>query len=191
MRNIVSFTFAAVLLITSLSFGQPKLIKVNIKTNKGDILLSLNETKAPKTVENFLNYVNSGFYEGTIFHRVIKGFMIQGGGLTADLSRKKTNPSIINEADNGYTNRPGTIAMARRGDPNSATSQFFINTGDNQSLNFKSKSAQGWGYCVFGRVISGMEIVKQIEATKTGSKNGYRDVPLETIIIEKVTVVKE
>ncbi len=162
---------------------------VHITTNKGDIEIELNAEKAPTTVKNFLEYVNSGFYNGTIFHRVIKDFMIQGGGFTADMAQKDTYAAIGNEADNGLSNDKGTIAMARTGDPHSATAQFFINLKDNDFLNFKSKSMQGWGYCVFGKVTKGMDVVEAIGVVPTGRVRGMQDVPKDPVIIEKVVVV--
>jgi len=163
--------------------------RVKLETTQGVIVLELAPHRAPRTVENFLNYVNEGFYDGTIFHRVIKGFMIQGGGLTAGMERKPTRDPIPNEADNGMKNRRGSIAMARTGDPHSATAQFFINTVDNSPLDFSEKSTQGWGYCVFGRVVQGMEVVSAIEDLDTGRKGPYQDVPRETVVIQKATVV--
>jgi len=163
--------------------------QVSIMTSKGEIVVELRPEKAPKTVENFLEYVNSGFYENTIFHRVIKGFMIQGGGLTADLNKKKTRDPIRNEADNRLSNRKYTIAMARTNDPHSATSQFFINTANNTPLDFKNQSQAGWGYCVFGRVIKGMEVVDAIENVKTSSNGMMNDVPVETIVITGAKVL--
>ena len=165
--------------------------KVSIKTNMGTIVLQLNPEKAPATVKNFLDYVDSGFYDGTIFHRVIKKFMIQGGGFKEDMTQKPTESSISNEADNGLGNEKYTIAMARTSDPNSATSQFFINTKDNSFLNFKSKTPQGWGYAVFGKVIKGQDVVDNIENSATGTSGGMRDVPTTHVIIEKMTEVKE
>ncbi len=164
---------------------------VKLETSLGEILIKLNEEKAPKTCENFLKYVREGFYEGTIFHRVIKGFMIQGGGLDADLKEKKNGDPIKNEADNGLKNDKGTIAMARTPDPHSATSQFFINTVDNDFLNFRSADVDGYGYCVFGEVVEGMDIVEKIEGVKTATRSFYRDVPKETITILKASVVEE
>lgn len=159
---------------------------VTLHTNLGDIVIELNTDKAPITCENFVKYIKSGHYNGTIFHRVIKGFMIQGGGMTQTLEQKETLDPIDNEADNGLKNKAGAIAMARTQDPHSATSQFFINTVDNDFLNFKSKDLQGWGYCVFGKVVEGMDVVKKIEAVKTGSRGFYQDVPEEAVIIESV-----
>ena len=164
--------------------------RVCLTTNQGDIILELDSQAAPVTVENFLTYVKKGFYDGTVFHRVIKGFMIQGGGLTADLRRKATRDPIVNEADNGLKNRRGTIAMARTSAPHSATAQFFINTVDNDFLNHKAKTNRGWGYCVFGRVIEGLPVVVAIEAVPTAIKNGARDVPVAPVIIEHAAIMK-
>ncbi|NLD98977.1 MAG: peptidyl-prolyl cis-trans isomerase [Fibrobacter sp.] len=164
---------------------------VSIMTTKGEIIVELRPEKAPKTVDNFLTYVKSGFYENTIFHRVIKGFMIQGGGLTADFNKKKTREPIPNEANNGLSNRKYTIAMARTNDPHSAAAQFFINTATNDKLDFKNQSQSGWGYCVFGRVIKGMDVVDAIEAVKTSSNGMMNDVPDEAVVITKATVISE
>lgn len=164
---------------------------VRMETTKGVIIIELNAEAAPKTTENFLTYVNSGFYNNTIFHRVIKGFMIQGGGFEEGLRKKQTQPPVSNEANNGLKNLKGTIAMARTMAPHSATSQFFINTVDNPRLDFKSKSGPGWGYCVFGRVIEGMDVVTAIENTPTTARSGYRDVPVDPIVIKQVTILKE
>ncbi|WP_406020325.1 peptidylprolyl isomerase [Succinivibrio sp.] len=160
---------------------------ITLKTNLGDIVIELDYDKAPVTAKNFEEYVKSGFYKGTIFHRVIKGFMIQGGGLTADMDNKPTNAPIKNEADNGLKNDRGTIAMARTQDPHSATAQFFINTVDNSFLNFRSKDLNGWGYCVFGKVVQGMDVVDKIEKSKTTTVSYYRDVPVETVEILDAT----
>jgi peptidyl-prolyl cis-trans isomerase B (cyclophilin B) len=162
--------------------------RVRLETTKGDIVLELDRAKAPKTVDNFLSLVNSGFYEGTIFHRVIKGFMIQGGGLTEDMKQKAANTPIQNEADNSLKNLRGTIAMARTQDPHSATSQFFINTVDNAFLDFSSKTLSGWGYCVFGRVVEGMDAVDAIESFPTTTSGMYSDVPESPIVIKKASV---
>ena len=163
--------------------------QVTIKTSVGDIQLELNNEKAPITVENFKTIANSGYYEGTIFHRVINGFMVQGGGLTADMNNKSSGTSPIqNEASNGLSNDRGTIAMARTMDPHSATSQFFINHKDNGFLNHTGENSQGWGYAVFGAVTEGMEIVDQIAEVATGSSGGHQDVPIEVITIESVTI---
>jgi len=162
--------------------------RVHMQTTLGAIVIELDSQAAPNTVDNFLQYAKSGFYNQTIFHRVIKGFMIQGGGLTSDMQKKKTGAQIAIEADNGLKNVRGSIAMARTMDPNSATSQFFINTANNRNLDFTSKTTQGWGYCVFGKVVKGMETVDKIEKTDTTMRAGRRDVPAEPVIIKSVTV---
>lgn len=164
---------------------------VKLQTSEGDIVIELYVDKAPITVENFLKYVSEGFYDGTIFHRVIPNFMIQGGGFTPEMEQKKTHPTIKNEADNGLKNNRGTIAMARTPDPDSASSQFFINLKDNNFLDFKDKSMQGWGYCVFGKVISGMEVVDKIATVKTGSKGMHQDVPKRTIVVKTASLENE
>ncbi len=161
--------------------GNPQVV---LDTSKGKIVLELYPDKAPVTVKNFLAYVDARFYEGTIFHRVIPNFMIQGGGFTADMNQKPTNDPIQNEADNGLKNQRGTIAMARTNVPDSATSQFFINSVSNDFLNFKSKSAQGWGYAVFGKVVEGLDVVDAISAVKTGTSGRFRDVPAEPVVIK-------
>lgn len=161
-----------------------------MQTNKGNITLELYPDKAPKTVENFVNYTNAGFYDGTIFHRVIDNFMIQGGGFDQQMNKKTTRDAIPNEADNGLKNDYGTIAMARTRDPHSATAQFFINTKKNDFLNHTRKSANGWGYAVFGKVTDGIDTVKQINKVKTAPNKGMGDVPVEQVIIEKVTIIK-
>jgi len=160
---------------------------VLLKTTLGDITLELDDQKAPATVKNFLVYVDEGQFDSTIFHRVIDNFMIQGGGFTADMKQKSTHANIKNEADNGLKNMKGTIAMARTSDPHSASSQFFINTADNDFLNFKSATPQGFGYCVFGKVIAGDDVIAKIGKVKTGHKGGHGDVPNETIEIIKAT----
>ena len=166
-----------------------KMTQVTIKTSVGDIQLELNDEKAPITVENFKTIASSGYYEGTIFHRVINGFMIQGGGLTADMNNKSSGTGPIqNEANNGLPNDRGTIAMARTMDPHSATSQFFINHKDNSFLNHTGETSQGWGYAVFGKVTEGMEVVDKIADVPTGSSGAYQDVPEEVITIESVTI---
>ncbi|SCZ63695.1 peptidylprolyl isomerase [Thiohalomonas denitrificans] len=161
--------------------------RVEMETSKGKIVLELYPEKAPETVENFLRYAEDGFFDGTIFHRVIQGFMIQGGGFTPDMQRKPTRAPVVNEADNGLSNETGTIAMARTSDPHSATSQFFINVSDNRPLDFTGRTPRGWGYTVFGRVVEGMDVVKQIENSATTIRNGHRDVPEDNVIIEKVS----
>jgi peptidyl-prolyl cis-trans isomerase B (cyclophilin B) len=163
---------------------------VEMTTTFGSITLELDSEKAPKTVENFLSYVNDGFYNGTIFHRVIDNFMIQGGGFDANMQQKPTADPIENEADNGLTNDRGTIAMARTMDPHSATAQFFINVKNNDFLNHSGKNMQGWGYTVFGRVISGDDVLDKIRAVSTGTIAGHQDVPTESVIIESVAVVE-
>ncbi len=166
-----------------------KMTQVTIKTSVGDIQLELNDEKAPITVENFKTIALSGYYEGTIFHRVINGFMIQGGGLTADMKNKSSGTGPIqNEANNGLPNDRGTIAMARTMDPHSATSQFFINHKDNGFLNHTGETSQGWGYAVFGKVTEGMEVVDKIAGVPTGSSGAYQDVPEEVITIESITI---
>jgi peptidyl-prolyl cis-trans isomerase B (cyclophilin B) len=165
--------------------------RVKLSTTMGDIILELYPEKAPATVENFLQYVKDGYYNGTVFHRVINGFMIQGGGMDASLTAKPTRPSIKNEADNGLKNEPYTIAMARTNDPNSATSQFFINVADNQALNFKAKTPSGWGYAVFGRVIQGKEVVDKIKAVPTGNQGRYENVPTTPVTITKATILSQ
>jgi peptidyl-prolyl cis-trans isomerase B (cyclophilin B) len=164
---------------------------VQLETSMGDITIELNEEKAPKTVENFLNYVNSGHYEGTIFHRVIDGFMIQGGGMDAQMNERKTNAPIENEADNGLKNDKGTIAMARTQDPHSATSQFFINVKDNDFLNHSGKNMQGWGYTVFGKVTDGMDVIEKMRSVATGRFGMHADVPNEPITINSAKVVSQ
>jgi peptidyl-prolyl cis-trans isomerase B (cyclophilin B) len=165
--------------------------KVRLITSRGEIILELNRIEAPKTVENFLAYVNSGFYDNTIFHRVIKGFMVQGGGLSESMERKPTLSPIENEADNGLKNLAGSIAMARTQNPHSATSQFFINTVDNHSLDHRNKSMQGWGYCVFGKVTDGLFVVKGIENISTTTRNGRRDVPRTPVFIKQIIIVSK
>ena len=161
---------------------------VKLHTNFGEITLELDAEKAPITVANFLQYVESGFFNNTIFHRVIDGFMIQGGGFKPGMSQKPTKENIKNEADNGLKNNIYTIAMARTSAPHSASSQFFINIADNDFLNFSSPTAQGWGYCVFGKVSAGTEVIDKIRQVKTGSKSGHQDVPVEDVIIERAEV---
>ena len=163
---------------------------IQMVTNLGTISIELDAEKAPKSAENFLQYVADGFYDGTIFHRVINGFMIQGGGMTEDMNQKETGAPIENEADNGLKNLKGTLAMARTMDPHSATSQFFINVSDNDFLNHTSKTPQGWGYAVFAKVVDGMDVVEKIKGVTTGNHGMHRDVPLEPVIIERCEVVE-
>ena len=160
---------------------------VTLETTLGNIVIELNEEKAPETVKNFLSYVNDGFFDGTIFHRVIPNFMIQGGGFMPGMVQKRTEDPIKNEADNGLPNDRGTIAMARTNDPHSATAQFFINHNDNAFLNHTAPTGAGWGYCVFGKVTDGMDTVDAIAAVSTGNDSGHSDVPVETITITKAT----
>ncbi|GAF54056.1 peptidylprolyl isomerase [Psychrobacter sp. NPDC078370] len=164
---------------------------VELETNMGAIVIELNEEKAPKTVENFLNYVKSGQYDGTIFHRIIDGFMIQGGGMDAEMNEKPTNAPIENEADNGLKNDKGTIAMARTQDPHSATSQFFINVKDNDFLNHSGKNMQGWGYTVFGKVTSGMDVIEKMRSVPTGRFGMHADVPKEPVVINSATIITQ
>jgi peptidyl-prolyl cis-trans isomerase B (cyclophilin B) len=164
---------------------------VELHTNKGKIVLTLNADKAPNSVANFLDYVKSGHFDGTIFHRVINGFMIQGGGFDEDMNQKPTKDPIDNEAANGLKNRAYTIAMARTNDPHSATAQFFINVSDNDFLDFKSPSGSGWGYAVFGEVTEGKDVVDAIKSVKTSNKGFHQDVPVEPVVIEKAVVVGE
>lgn len=163
---------------------------VKLHTNHGTITLELDATKAPNTVNNFLEYVKSGFYTNTIFHRVIDGFMIQGGGFEPGMKQKSTNAPIKNEAANGLKNDIYTVAMARTNDPHSATAQFFINVKNNGFLNYSAPNPQGYGYCVFGKVIEGMNVVDAIRKVKTGNRGGFQDVPLEDVIITKAEVVE-
>ena len=166
--------------------------RVLMQTSMGEIVLELEPEKAPKSVENFLRYVNDGFYDGTIFHRVIDGFMIQGGGFTPDYEKKDTRPPIINEADNGLRNIIGTVAMARTSDPHSATAQFFINVNNSSFLDFRDKTPRAWGYAVFGRVIKGMDTVATIKGVYTGPGGPFpKDAPQEKVIIEKVTLISD
>lgn len=163
--------------------------EVIIKTSQGDITVELDEKAAPKTVKNFLNYVDKGFYNGTIFHRVISGFMVQGGGFDEKFQEKKTDAPVANEADNKLSNKVGTLAMARTNDPHSATAQFFINTKDNNFLDHSGKNTRGWGYCVFGKVTKGMDVVKKIEGVKTGNRGYHQDVPRENVVIKEIVRV--
>jgi peptidyl-prolyl cis-trans isomerase B (cyclophilin B) len=162
---------------------------IKMHTNHGVITIELNEDKAPESCANFKQYVQDGFYDGTIFHRVINGFMIQGGGFEPGMKQKETRAPIKNEADNGLSNINGSIAMARTNDPHSATAQFFINVKDNTFLDHTAPNAQGWGYCVFGQVVDGMDVVESIKGVATGSSGFHQDVPLEDVIIEKVEII--
>ena len=162
---------------------------VKLNTNKGTIVIEMFEKEAPETVANFLQYAKDGFYNGTIFHRVIDGFMIQGGGMEPGMKEKATRDSIKNEADNGLKNERGTLAMARTPDPHSASSQFFINVNDNHFLNFTAPNEQGYGYCVFAKVVEGMDVVDEIKGVATGTSGFHQDVPVEDVIIESVEIV--
>ena len=166
-------------------------MNVRFETTHGAIVLSLDAEKAPRTVENFVQYVRDGFYDDTLFHRVIDGFMVQGGGFAAGMQQKRTRAPIPNEADNGLRNQRGAIAMARTPDPHSATAQFFINVADNVFLDFKAKTDAGWGYCVFGRVTEGMDVVDRIKGVATTSRAGHRDVPAEDVVIDRASVVED
>lgn len=188
MNKTLKLTFAALALAAA--FNAQAETHAVIETNMGNISLSLDETKAPKTVANFVNYARKGFYDNTVFHRVIDGFMIQGGGFTPDMLQKSTDAPIANEAANGLKNTVGTIAMARTAAPHSATSQFFINVADNTPLNYTAPTPQGYGYAVFGKVSKGMDVVNKIAKTRTGYKMGHGDVPLQAIKIKKVYIVK-
>jgi cyclophilin family peptidyl-prolyl cis-trans isomerase len=170
--------------------GQAANPKVLIETSKGNITIELLTDKAPVTVKNFLGYVNSGFYNGTVFHRVIPDFMIQGGGMLPDMSEKPNGAPIMNEANNGLHNLRGTLAMARTNDPHSATSQFFINVADNEFLNHRGQSFEGWGYAVFGRVVSGMEVADAIAAEPRGNQGMHEDVPLQPVIMKQLALVR-
>ncbi len=191
MKYIMRFIGLFIVFIAFSAHAQSTDPKVQIQTNMGAIIVELDAKAAPKTAANFLDYVRSGFYDGTIFHRVIKNFMIQGGGLTPDMIKKPTRAPIVNEADNGLKNLTGTIAMARTPAPHSATSQFFINVKDNHFLNYRGKTNQLWGYCVFGKVVKGMEVVRAIETVPTVVKSGRGDVPAKTVIIKTVKIVEQ
>ncbi len=164
--------------------------RVQVETSKGSFVIELAADKAPVTVANFLQYVRSGFFDGTVFHRVIPGFMVQGGGFTADLERKAARPPIANEAANGLSNLRGTVAMARTGEVDSATSQFFVNLVDNTYLDHRDGTPRGFGYCVFGRVVEGMDVVDAIAAVPTGTVHGLANVPLEPVVIKRITVLE-
>ncbi|MEM6999013.1 MAG: peptidylprolyl isomerase [Pseudomonadota bacterium] len=166
-------------------------MKVQFTTSLGPITIELDSEKAPKTVANFVAYVESGHYDGTIFHRVIEDFMIQGGGMDKDMNSKPTNDPVENEANNGIRNEYGTVAMARTSDPHSASAQFFINTSDNGFLDFTAETQDGWGYCVFGKVTEGIEVVTNIEEKPTTTRNGHQDVPEEAIEIEKAALLDD
>lgn len=187
----IFMTVAFVLIVAGPPAAQAANPKVLMKTSKGDITLELDQDKAPITVKNFLSYVDEKFYDGTIFHRVIKGFMIQGGGLTPEFKEKPSKPPIQNEATNGLKNERGTIAMARLPEPHSATCQFFINHVDNPFLNHRNNTPEGFGYAVFGRVIAGMDVVDAIANVRTSTIKGYADAPVETVTIVSIRRVED
>ena len=190
MKNIFKYLFLITIIFTNKGVSAEMATNtiITIKTTLGDIKLELFDDKAPKTSENFKKYIKSGFFSNTIFHRVISDFMIQGGGFTAEMQQKDTLSPIKNEANNMLSNQRGTIAMARTNDPHSASSQFFINLKDNTFLDFKSETIQGWGYCVFGRVLEGLETIDKIALVSTGSYGPYQDVPNEPIIINEIII---
>ena len=193
MKLIVLLLISTFFFAFTLSWADeksPSPPQVRLETTLGSITLELNRVAAPKTVDNFLSYVESGFYNGTLFHRVIKGFMIQGGGMDERMNRKTTQDTILNEADNGLKNISGTVAMARTSSPDSATCQFFINTADNASLDHKNKTPAGFGYCVFGKVVKGMDVVQKIENVRTASRAGQNDVPVDPVMITKAVLEK-
>ncbi len=187
--TMAKFTLAALLLIGAWGAAQAA-PQVLLETSEGNIRLELDPAAAPQTTENFLAYVDAGFYDGTLFHRVIPNFMIQGGGFTPEMQRKETRDPIQNEADNGLKNQRGTIAMARTGNPHSATAQFFVNLVDNGFLDHTGKSGRGWGYCVFGQVVEGMEVVDRIAEVPTGVVNRMKDVPKTPVIIERASRIE-
>lgn len=181
---------SCILLLSLAGLGAQANPRVVLETNLGPITLELDPQAAPASVKNFLNYAQAGFYDETIFHRVIAGFMVQGGGFTSDMIRKPTREPVSNEAFNGLRNERGTLAMARTRDPHSATAQFFINLVDNDFLNHTAKTPRGWGYTVFGRVVDGMDVVDAIAAVKTGNVDGMGDVPLDTVVIQSARVLE-
>lgn len=191
----IFFRYLAPLLLTVLSFsahaeGDSALPQVKLETSLGAIVIELNDEKAPNTVANFISYVEDGFYNGTVFHRVIKDFMIQGGGFTEEFVQKSPKAPIKNEANNGLGNVRGSIAMARTGDPHSATAQFFINTVDNVFLNFRGEQGSAWGYAVFGEVVEGMDVVDTIREVSTSNKGAHQDVPNDNVVIISATIVE-
>ncbi len=187
--KIISLLLFLLLPVTAAQSAADPHPRITIQTSLGDIVVQLDRKHAPGTVENFMRYVQKGFYNNTIFHRVIKGFMIQGGGFTPDCEQKQTYAPIKNEADNGLKNKRGTLAMARTGNPHSATAQFFINVADNKPLDHTRPTRNGWGYTVFGKVVEGMDVVDKIRKTRTGANGPFpRDVPVEPIVIEKISL---
>jgi len=187
MRGLKILLFAFALSVSSIAAAASP--QVELRTSMGPIVIELDADKAPQTVENFLQYVKSGQYDGTIFHRVIPGFMVQGGGMTPEMREKQTRGPIKNEASNGLRNTVGTVAMARTGDPHSATAQFFINIADNGFLDFRGPTQQGYGYAVFGKVVKGMDVVNRIAQVPTGTKAPHSDVPLKPVVIERAQIV--
>lgn len=190
LRYIVPILFT-VFSFSSIAIGAPVLPKVKLTTSLGVIVIELDDQKAPNSATNFLAYVNDGFYDGTIFHRVIENFMIQGGGFTEEFEQKQPNEAITNEANNGLSNVRGSVAMARTGEPHSATAQFFINTVDNDYLDFTSETNAGWGYAVFGKVVEGMDVVDNIRKVDTATNGMHQNVPTQNITIISATVVEE
>lgn len=194
---MIKYLIATLLLVTGLYSPQPfaenpgKNAMIQMTTTLGDIEIELYPDHAPETVANFIEYVETGHFDGLIFHRVIPGFVVQGGGFTPDMKQRGTRPPIVNEADNGLKNVVGTLSMARTSDPNSATSQFFINLVDNAFLDFTAKTRQGWGYAVFAKVVRGMEVVEKMAEGRTGKVGGHSDVPLDPIVIEKAALVPD
>lgn len=189
-RTITAAVIGVFSLFSFITYAETMNPKVKLSTTMGDITLELDAEKAPLTVENFVNYVKTGHYDGLIFHRIIKGFMVQGGGMEPGMKERATLSSIQNEADNGLKNDKGTIAMARTNDPHSATGQFFINLVDNDFLNHKSKDMMGWGYAVFGKVTEGIEVVEEMGGVATGNNMGHGDVPLEDIVLTKAEIIE-
>ena len=190
MKNTKALWLTLATSVLFISANPAQATKVQLETTMGNIVLELDAKKAPKSVANFLQYTKSGHYNGTVFHRVINNFMIQGGGLDAKMNKKPTKKAITNEADNGLKNVVGSVAMARTGNPHSATAQFFINVNNNGFLDHKSKDSRGWGYAVFGKVVKGMDVVNKIKAVKTTRVNGRGDVPVNPITIKKVKILK-
>jgi peptidyl-prolyl cis-trans isomerase B (cyclophilin B) len=185
MKGLLFVLFGLMVMVGMVKAEGGESPRVVLETTKGNFVIALDAEKSPISTENFLGYVEAGYYEGTVFHRVIDGFMIQGGGFTQDMVQKETRGTIQNEADNGVKNKRGTVAMARRPDPHSATAQFFVNAVDNAFLDHRSKDAQGWGYTVFGEVVEGMDVVDAIAKVKTGRHGSMGDVPTEPVIIQK------
>lgn len=189
MHRLTVLLFSLLFGLSAAAWADDNNPRVRLVTSMGEVVLQLDRAKAPKTVENFLRYVQDGFYNGTVFHRVIDGFMVQGGGFTPEMTQKSTRPPVMNEADNGLRNTIGTIAMARTNDPHSATAQFFINVGNNDFLDFREKTPRAWGYAVFGRVVSGMEVVKAIKDVPTTTVGPHQNVPQQPIIIQQAVIV--